>query len=44
MAKKAGQYRDEQVLMLGDRNGGLEGVKENNGLFYPVFPGYEHKS
>ena len=44
MVKKAGQYRDEQVLMLGDGNGDLEGVKENNGLFYPVSPGYEQES
>ncbi|HNR66137.1 MAG TPA: HAD hydrolase-like protein [Atribacterota bacterium] len=44
MAKKAGHYRDEQILMLGDGNGDLEAVKENNGLFYPVSPGYEQES
>jgi len=44
MAKKAGHYRDDQVLMLGDGNGDLKAVKANNGLFYPIAPGYEQKS
>ncbi len=44
IAKKAGNYRDDQVLMLGDGNGDLKAVKANNGLFYPVSPGYEQES
>ncbi|GAB4112329.1 MAG: hypothetical protein Kow00103_01440 [Candidatus Caldatribacteriota bacterium] len=44
MAKQAGHYLDEQVLMLGDGNGDLKAVKENNGLFYPISPGYEQES
>lgn len=44
MAKKAGPYHDEQVLMLGDGDGDLKAVKANNGLFYPIFPGREQES
>lgn len=44
MAKKAGHYQDDQVLMLGDGNGDLKAVKANNGLFYPISPGYEQES
>jgi len=43
VAKKAGHYQDDQVLMLGDGNGDLKAVKSNNGLFYPVAPGIEQK-
>lgn len=44
IAKKAGHYHDDEVLMLGDGNGDLKAVKANNGLFYPISPGYEQKS
>lgn len=44
VAKKAGHYQDDQVLMLGDGEGDLKAVKTNNGLFYPVSPGYEQES
>jgi phosphoglycolate phosphatase-like HAD superfamily hydrolase len=44
VAKKAGHYQDDQVLMLGDGNGDLKAVKANKGLFYPVSPGYEQES
>lgn len=44
VAKKAGNYQDDQVLMLGDGKGDLKAVKGNNGLFYPVSPGYEQES
>jgi len=44
MVKKAGGYKDEQVLMLGDADGDLKAVKKNNGYFYPVMPGNEKKS
>ena len=44
IAKKAGNYQDDQVLMLGDGRGDLKAVKENNGLFYPIAPGYEQES
>lgn len=44
IAKQAGNYRGDQILMLGDGNGDLEAVKENNGLFYPISPGYEQGS
>ncbi|MFH1074610.1 MAG: hypothetical protein V1752_05940 [Candidatus Firestonebacteria bacterium] len=42
--KKAGGYRDDQVLMLGDAEGDLKAVKKNNGFFYPIMPGSEKKS
>ena len=41
VAKKSGQYEDNQVLMIGDGGGDLKAVKENNGLFYPTPPGQE---
>ena len=41
VAKAAGGYADDEVLMLGDGNGDLMAVKENNGLFYPITPGRE---
>ena len=44
MAKKAGGYRDDQVLMLGDGAGDLKAVKANNGLFYPTPPGKEQEA
>jgi phosphoglycolate phosphatase-like HAD superfamily hydrolase len=44
VAKKSGNYQDDQVLMLGDGKGDLKAVKKNNGLFYPVSPGYEQES
>jgi len=44
VAKKAGNYQDDQILMLGDGKGDLKAVKSNNGLFYPVSPGYEQES
>jgi hypothetical protein len=44
VAKKAGHYQDDQVLMLGDGNGDLKAVKANNSLFYPISPGYEQES
>ena len=39
IAKKAGKYEDDQVMMIGDGGGDLKAVKENNGLFYPTPPG-----
>ncbi|OQY37956.1 hypothetical protein B6228_05240 [Candidatus Atribacteria bacterium 4572_76] len=42
IAKKAGKYEDDQVMMIGDGGGDLKAVKENNGLFYPTPPGQEH--
>jgi phosphoglycolate phosphatase-like HAD superfamily hydrolase len=44
VAKKAGQYEDDQVLMIGDGGGDLKAVKENNGLFYPTPPGQEQEA
>ena len=44
LAKRAGDYQDDQVLMLGDGKGDLKAVQGNNGLFYPVSPGYEQES
>lgn len=41
VAKRAGQYEDDQVLMIGDGGGDLKAVKVNNGLFYPTPPGQE---
>ena len=41
IAKEAGGYEDNNVLMLGDGNGDLGAVKKNNGLFYPINPGRE---
>ena len=41
VARTAGGYADDEVLMLGDGNGDLKAVKENNGLFYPITPGRE---
>ena len=41
VARTAGGYADDQILMLGDGNGDLKAVKENKGLFYPITPGRE---
>ena len=43
-AKKAGNYDDNQVLMIGDGGGDLKAVKVNKGLFYPTAPGVEQKA
>ncbi|GAH14744.1 unnamed protein product, partial [marine sediment metagenome] len=44
VAKKAGQYEDDQVLMIGDGGGDLKAVKINKGLFYPTPPGKEKEA
>jgi len=44
IAKEAGKYEDDQVLMIGDGGGDLKAVKENNGLFYPTPPGREQEA
>ena len=41
IAKKAGKYEDDQVMMIGDGGGDLKAVKINKGLFYPTPPGQE---
>ncbi|MES0341221.1 MAG: HAD hydrolase-like protein [Candidatus Humimicrobiaceae bacterium] len=43
VARTAGEYGGDEVLMLGDGNGDLKAVKANNGLFYPVTPGREQQ-
>jgi len=44
LAKKAGNYEDDEVLMIGDGSGDLKAVKVNNGLFYPTPPGREQEA
>lgn len=44
VAKRAGQYEDDQVLMIGDGGGDLKAVIANNGLFYPTPPGKEKEA
>ena len=44
VAKKAGKYEDDRILMIGDGGGDLKAVKENNGLFYPTPPGQEQEA
>jgi len=44
VAKKAGQYEDNQVMMIGDGGGDLKAVKLNKGLFYPTPPGQEKEA
>ena len=44
IAKKAGKYEDDQVMMIGDGGGDLKAVKENKGLFYPTPPGKEKEA
>lgn len=42
--KKSCGYSDAHILMLGDADGDLKAVKQNNGLFYPVPAGYENQA
>lgn len=42
--KKTAGYTDQNVLMLGDGDGDLKAIKKNNGLFYPVAPGFEEEA
>jgi len=42
--KKACGYAESCILMLGDADGDLKAVKQNNGLFYPVAPGHENEA
>lgn len=44
VAKRAGQYEDDQVLMIGDGGGDLKAAIANNGLFYPTPPGKEKEA
>ena len=44
IAKKAGKYENDQVMMIGDGGGDLKAVKENSGLFYPTPPGQEKEA
>jgi len=44
IAKKAGKYEDDQVIMIGDGGGDLKAVKINKGLFYPTPPGKEKEA
>ncbi len=44
VAKRAGEYEDDCVMMIGDGKGDLKGVKTNNGLFYPIAPGKEQEA
>ena len=44
VAKKAGKYEDDQVMMIGDGGGDLKAIKENKGLFYPTPPGKEKEA
>ena len=44
VAKKAGNYENDEVLMIGDGSGDLKAVKANNGLFYPTSPGREQEA
>jgi len=44
IAKKAGKYEDDQVMMIGDGGGDLKAVKANKGLFYPTPPGQEQEA
>lgn len=44
VAKEAGKYKEDQVLMIGDGGGDLKAVKENNGLFYPTPAGQEQEA
>jgi len=42
--KKACGYQSSNILMLGDADGDLKAVKQNEGLFYPIPPGYERQA
>ena len=44
LAKKAGGYADDAVLMLGDGDGDLKAVQKNDGLFYPIPAGKENEA
>lgn len=44
VVKKSCGYEDSHILMLGDADGDLKAVKQNNGLFYPIPPGYENQA
>ena len=44
VAKKAGNYDEDQVMMIGDGGGDLKAVKVNRGLFYPTPPGLEKEA
>ncbi len=44
VVKKVCGYADTHILMLGDADGDLKAVRQNNGLFYPVPPGYESEA
>jgi len=44
IAKKAGKYKDDQIMMLGDGGGDLKAVKINKGLFYPTPPSQEQEA
>ena len=44
VAKRAGNYEGDQVLMIGDGGGDLKAVKANKGLFYPTPPGQEQEA
>ena len=41
---KACGYDPSRVLMIGDADGDLKGVKENKGLFYPIPAGHEREA
>lgn len=41
LAKEAGGYADERVLMVGDADGDRKAAVANHGLFYPITPGKE---
>ncbi len=42
--KKACGYAESNILMLGDADGDLKAVKQNNGLFYPIPAGIENEA
>jgi phosphoglycolate phosphatase-like HAD superfamily hydrolase len=41
LAKTAGGYEDDHVLMIGDAPGDLKAARVNKALFYPINPGNE---
>jgi len=44
LAREAGDYPAECVLMIGDADGDRKAVKQNQGFFYPVPPGQEEQA
>ena len=42
--KKACGYAETNILMLGDADGDLKAVQQNNGLFYPIPAGIESEA